>query len=260
MVPLNVADTLAGSYSGVEALSGDPSQPNPLHLPRGVEVLHLDPHFTAPNVAVGVIIQGRPFILAPGDMLPLPPRTLNVGLFDPLGGYSRATALGGVAFMRLVGLTMAEAAIMQDGKDRPRGWGRQARIAEGRSTVWYRNTNLRHIRVTAYPLDAASVVMAAPADLAATIRAGVKPWMNYGVGATGMVDRRPDLGSVEHIAGGLYGGGGEFSPNADVDLTVSQNVRTFEREVMSPTGMVELSVTGLAGTGVSFLYLVVEGY
>lgn len=269
-VAVGTADSLR-SYFG---LAQTPSDALPISFPAGQSWISIDPGLSSPHVIVGITgISSRPLVLAPGRVLPIDPSCTSLGVFNAahaaLGPREFLDGAGNI-YAHLLGRvvlvvgTAAELpawiASLKRITPSPKLSGlslHTGRIVDGAGsgTEAFAISNLTGLRVSVNPLDAAGNVIAAPPDFGAVLRPEYvtigNPRSTYTPGM-GLDGDPLDRATNSPITPGHH-------PNADQDVTFSDQKRVQDFEIAIPAPAMRWQVVSMAGAGVISLCILNEG-
>lgn len=265
--------------TSAEALANMVATPGkPVDVGFTAYTLTLDPEFTTPGarVAVEFIKGGFRHVMAPGDTLEVPQGFNRFFAYD--GHEASRDAVGDLfdtdpfGFVSWLAGRTRGARPYYDGRV-PGPRAAVSVLTRGNVSMensldvdgpnqagsfeypWIITAGLRGIRVYVQPLDASEEPISAPADFAATLM----PWI---VTANRNEGSDPD-------SWGADGGVGfehdetqfKWYPGSNGNLAATRYQRVFDVEVPNGAlGMTWSLVAALAGTGVSHVHIVVEGY
>jgi hypothetical protein len=271
--------TSAAPPSGPFALWGDPgflaAPGRVVQCGRNTVAVQLDPHYTSPGTLVAVEAPGQlRQLLRPGDIAYFSPAVSQFMAYNALGPYAVPSPyLGGepqLGFLAFL-VTDKPAELQISIREPPRqraslsllkyGTFQVGDTLEGSTALAIAVSGLQGLRVLAVPCNGLGQKMAAPADLAATIRPWVMParhhldtvagptpnWFNRGVMNA---DPSPPADTALRM----------WIPGGSADLAVTQTARAFDFPVIADAPALGFTLEALAGTGVLQLFIAVEGY
>jgi hypothetical protein len=233
-----------------------------LQVPPNVVAVWLDPAKTSPNALVAISGAGVHTVMRPGDVVAASSKGSSFKVWNPVRDFGLSPgSLGGVGFLALKGLTLADLQAVQCSRGSLDPVGPAAVLFAGvtaaAGAVTIQTYNLHGLRVTALPMDpTASGVTGAPADYALTITPGITVYGASSLALSGAPQAIP-MGGMEDTANpAMYLSGSQ----SDRALSFSLTQLTVDVEVTTP-GIMRLTGNAITGTGINtnWYVLIVEG-